>query len=220
MPSNLIKHDVKEGKGSKKTLEKKWDRAKKIAKKGAKNPKDSWALTTYIYEKMRDSKKGKKKSKASVTASILTASVQPVKNVRSFQVHAASRLDLHNFVLANKDALQRYNEKAEKDPNTHGYSSHRGVHEDFDDVKEVDYESDATTEVEADAFEGWINTLKYTYDRPEGADYVVVDATYDEVTHKLQSEDWHQNGKNFSKGQHEVEVEKAGDDKTKITSIK
>jgi len=52
VPSNLIKKDVREGKGSKKSLEKKWDRAKKAAGKG--DAEDKWALTTHIYKNMRD----------------------------------------------------------------------------------------------------------------------------------------------------------------------
>jgi len=61
MPSNLINKDAREGKGSKKSLERKWDRAKDAA--GKKDGEQNYALTTYIYEKMRDSKK---KSKASI----------------------------------------------------------------------------------------------------------------------------------------------------------
>jgi hypothetical protein len=56
MPVNQIKHDVKEGKGTKKSLEKKWDKAKKAAGQG-KGAKDKGALTNYIYQRMRDSKK-------------------------------------------------------------------------------------------------------------------------------------------------------------------
>lgn len=54
MPNALIKKDSKRGKGSVKSLEKKWDRAKGAA--GEKNGKQNWALTNYIYQKMRDSK--------------------------------------------------------------------------------------------------------------------------------------------------------------------
>jgi hypothetical protein len=54
MPSNLIKKDAREGKGSKKSLEKKWDRAKDIAKKS--DADEPWALTTHIYKNIRDAK--------------------------------------------------------------------------------------------------------------------------------------------------------------------
>jgi len=60
MPNNMIKKDVREGEGSKKSLEKKWDKAKDAAKKG--DAKEPWALTNYIYQRM----KGKKKSESSV----------------------------------------------------------------------------------------------------------------------------------------------------------
>jgi len=52
MPANQIKHDVKEGKGTKESLEKKWDEAKDAAEKS--DPDDKWALTNYIYQKKRD----------------------------------------------------------------------------------------------------------------------------------------------------------------------
>jgi len=49
MPNNMIKHDVREGEGSKKSLEKKWDKAKKAADKS--DADEPWALTNYIYQK-------------------------------------------------------------------------------------------------------------------------------------------------------------------------
>lgn len=52
VPAPLIKKDVREGKGSKKSLEKKWKRAHDIAKKG--DAEDEYALTTHIYKQMRD----------------------------------------------------------------------------------------------------------------------------------------------------------------------
>jgi len=60
VPNNLIKHDVAKGEGSKKSLEKKWDKAKDAAKKS--DAKEPWALTNYIYQR----EKGKKKSESSV----------------------------------------------------------------------------------------------------------------------------------------------------------
>lgn len=53
MPANQIKHDVKEGKGTTKSLEKKWDKAKDASKKST-GKDDDWALTNYIYQKERD----------------------------------------------------------------------------------------------------------------------------------------------------------------------
>ncbi|QBQ74478.1 hypothetical protein BcepSauron_098 [Burkholderia phage BcepSauron] len=50
MPNNMIKHDVKEGKGSKESLEKKWDKAGDAAKKS--HPDNKYALQNYIYHKM------------------------------------------------------------------------------------------------------------------------------------------------------------------------
>lgn len=51
MPNNIIKHDVKEGKGSKESLENKWDKAGKAAEKST-GKKDDYALQNYIYHKM------------------------------------------------------------------------------------------------------------------------------------------------------------------------
>jgi len=50
MPNSIIKHDVKEGKGSKKSLEKKWKDAGKAADKS--EPDNKYALQNYIYHKM------------------------------------------------------------------------------------------------------------------------------------------------------------------------
>lgn len=47
MPNSMIKKDAREGKGSTKSLEKKWDRAKDAA--GTKDGEQNWALTNYIY---------------------------------------------------------------------------------------------------------------------------------------------------------------------------
>lgn len=51
MPNNIIKHDEKEGKGSKQSLENKWDRAGDAAEKST-GKKDDYALQNYIYHKM------------------------------------------------------------------------------------------------------------------------------------------------------------------------
>lgn len=48
MPNNIINKDAKRGYGTKKTLEKKWDRADKAADKSG--AKDHYALTNYIYQ--------------------------------------------------------------------------------------------------------------------------------------------------------------------------
>lgn len=50
MPTPYIKKLSKEGKGSVKTLEKKWDKAKDVAKKEGK-PKN-YGLITHIFKKM------------------------------------------------------------------------------------------------------------------------------------------------------------------------
>ena len=50
MPTSKIKKDAREGKGTVKSLEKKWDTAKDAAKKSAKNPKNPWPLAMHIYE--------------------------------------------------------------------------------------------------------------------------------------------------------------------------
>lgn len=49
MPTNMIKKDAREGKGTVKSLEKKWDKAKDAA--GKKDGKQNWALTNYIYQR-------------------------------------------------------------------------------------------------------------------------------------------------------------------------
>jgi hypothetical protein len=53
MPTNEIKKDAREGKGSVPSLEKKWDKAKDASKKST-GESDDWALTNYIYQKERD----------------------------------------------------------------------------------------------------------------------------------------------------------------------
>lgn len=53
MPTNEIKKDAREGKGSVPSLERKWDKAKDASKKST-GKDDDWALTNYIYQKERD----------------------------------------------------------------------------------------------------------------------------------------------------------------------
>lgn len=53
MPTNEIKKDAREGKGSVPGLEHKWDSAKDASKKST-GKDDDWALTNYIYQKERD----------------------------------------------------------------------------------------------------------------------------------------------------------------------
>lgn len=73
-------------------------------------------------------------------------------------------------------------------------------------------------EVYSDAFEGWINSLQFEYDRPEGADYVVVNASYDEVASKLRSDGWTDDGDGeYSKGDHACAIARAGTGRTRIT---
>ena len=80
------------------------------------------------------------------------------------------------------------------------------------------------TMLEADAFEGWINTLQLTYDRPDGKNYAVVDAPLATVQKLLYGNDWGKQRRNdkvvFSKGNHTIELEAQGDKKTKITDSK
>ena len=76
----------------------------------------------------------------------------------------------------------------------------------------------ALTEVHSDAFEGWINSLQFQYKRPEGANYVVVDASYAEVQDKLGSDGWTDDGDGeFSKGEHACAIAKVGAGRTRIT---
>jgi hypothetical protein len=48
MPNSMINKDAREGKGSKKSLEHKWNKAKDAA--GKKDGEQNWALTNYIYQ--------------------------------------------------------------------------------------------------------------------------------------------------------------------------
>ena len=65
----------------------------------------------------------------------------------------------------------------------------------------------ALHEVYADPFEGWINSLQFTYDRPEGANYVTVDASPTEVVTKLRNDGWTSKGKGvYTKGEHSCVV--------------
>jgi len=74
-------------------------------------------------------------------------------------------------------------------------------------------------EVHADPFEGWINTLQYTYDRPTGQDYAIVDAPVTEVFNKLRGNEWVGSPDSISKGDHTVSLKPEGRDKTRITSV-
>lgn len=79
MPSNLVKKYVREGKGSKKSLEDKWKKAKKAAEKG--DAEDKWALTTHIFKNM-------------VGASIDTTEINAfISEMRDASVQKASILD-------------------------------------------------------------------------------------------------------------------------------
>jgi len=83
----------------------------------------------------------------------------------------------------------------------------------------------ATKEVNADAFEGWINSLQYEYKRPSsGTDYVIVDASLSEVSDKLYDEGWGKARRSdivqFSKGEHSVKLDPEGTGRTRITDIK
>jgi hypothetical protein len=74
-------------------------------------------------------------------------------------------------------------------------------------------------EVHADPFEGWINTLQYTYDRPEGQAYAIVDAPMRDVFNKLRGNEWAGSPDSISKGDHTVSLKPEGQDKTRITSV-
>jgi glutamine phosphoribosylpyrophosphate amidotransferase len=52
VPNALINKDVREGRGTKKKLEKDWEKSKKDAEKS--HPDNKWALTNYIYQNRRD----------------------------------------------------------------------------------------------------------------------------------------------------------------------
>jgi hypothetical protein len=52
MPNNMIDKDAREGQGSKKSLEKDWDDAKKDSKDST-GKGDDWALTNFIYQKRK-----------------------------------------------------------------------------------------------------------------------------------------------------------------------
>jgi len=54
MPNTLITHDVREGEGSRKSLEKKWDKAGKAAEKT--DADEPYALQNYIYQRMKGKK--------------------------------------------------------------------------------------------------------------------------------------------------------------------
>jgi hypothetical protein len=54
MPANQIKHDVKEGKGSKQSLEKKWKEAKDIVKDEYGDDDNHWGVVQNIYQNKRD----------------------------------------------------------------------------------------------------------------------------------------------------------------------
>jgi hypothetical protein len=78
----------------------------------------------------------------------------------------------------------------------------------------------AMHEVHADPFEGWINSLQFTYDRPEGKNYVTVDATPTEVVTKLRSDGWTSKGKGlYTKGEHSCLISRDGN-KARITDRK
>lgn len=50
MPTSKIKKDAKDGKGTVKSLEKKWDKAKDAA--GEEGGEQNWPLTMHIYKNM------------------------------------------------------------------------------------------------------------------------------------------------------------------------
>lgn len=54
MPSNQIKHDVKQGKGSKSELEKDWKEAEDIVKDEYGGTDGKWGVVQKIYQNKRD----------------------------------------------------------------------------------------------------------------------------------------------------------------------
>jgi hypothetical protein len=141
VPTDMIKKDAREGKGTVKSLEKDWDEAKDAA--GKKNGKQQWALTNYVYQK-------EKNAHASVTATLRLL---------------------------------------------------------------------ATSEVSADAFEGWVNSLQYDYERPEGADYIILNAPLSEVEDKLRADGWVIEDLYATKGEHAVTL-KGMNGKTRVRDVK
>ena len=165
MPAAVINKDAREGKGSKKSLEKKWKEAKDIVKDQYGTNEDKWGVVQTIYQNKRD-------AKASVN-----------QGVRQVKLNAAARLK------ATMD--QEY----------------------------TDIEGDE--EVSADAFEGFTNTLPADgYHRPEGADYVILNAPLATIQNHLKKQEWTSKGNTWSKGEHAVELTDAGEGKTQMKSIK
>jgi hypothetical protein len=72
MPNSMIDKDVRRGKGSKQSLEKKWDKAKDASKKST-GKDDDWALTNYIYQREKDSHKHESSMLEAATRLIATA---------------------------------------------------------------------------------------------------------------------------------------------------
>ncbi len=52
MPNSMIDKDARDGEGSKKSLERDWDKAKQDSKEST-GKDDSWALTNFIYQKRK-----------------------------------------------------------------------------------------------------------------------------------------------------------------------
>ena len=171
MPTNKIKKDAREGKGSKKTLEKKWNEAKKSAEKSGQ--KDNYPYIMSIYKKMTHQ------------ASIISESA--LRSIRKGYLTATGSL-----ARIEANSLE-------------------------------DYLGLNATAIHADAFEGWINTLGYSYDRPSGADYVILDSRIDNIVGKLKDQDWEFVGDtdeeplHFEKGTHAITLESEGSG-TKLTT--
>lgn len=151
MPANQIKHDVKNGKGTKKGLGKKWKEAKDIVKDEYGTTNNKWGVVQKIYQNKRDKKKA------------------------SCELNAASRiLSMHD--------------------------------------------------VKADAFEGWVNSLGFKYDRPNpDQECVTFNIGLQEVFNKLKSNEWKKikdTPLTLVKGDHSIRIEPFDNDKTRLIGIK
>ncbi|QRE00247.1 hypothetical protein [Burkholderia phage BCSR5] len=209
MPSNQIKHDVKEGKGTKKSLEKKWNRAEKIGKKGAKDKKNPWPLVQHIYQNMRDSKK---------------ASVQAGTRLQLSAALACAGCGLVACDCDPNSTIQPTSTPNDREPAIFvgeaddiaapGYRGYSG---------ESETDIGGPKELMADTFEGFINSLQFDYDRPDGANFVIVDAPVSQVHQKLIDFGWGMAKRNdkhiMAKGQHSVELQKADGGRTKIIDV-
>lgn len=94
MPTSKINKDAREGKGSKKTLEHKWDEAKDAA--GKKGGKQNWPLTMYIYKKKTH------QASAEISASNALSRLKATAVIASNPAEAGKLLQMLTKALGNK----------------------------------------------------------------------------------------------------------------------